>query len=82
MRGLKKSRAKVDKGFKRYKGETFTVPNRITKITWYGPYPKYKVAGKFYFHDQVIKVADAHEHRPEDIKSQRIVQMRRVKGAS
>ena len=82
VRGLKKSRAKVDKGFKRYKGETFTVPNRITKITWYGPYPKYQVAGKYYFHDQVIKVADAHEHRPEDIKSQRIVQMRRVKGAN
>lgn len=81
VRALQKVRAKTSLGFKRYKGKTFTKPGRITKITWYGPYPKYQVAGKYYFHDQVIKVAGAHEHRPVDVKSERLVQLRIMKRA-
>ena len=81
VRALKKVRAKAGKGYKRYKAETFQAPHRITKITWYGPYPKYKVDGKFYFHDQVIKVGGAHEHRPEDVESKRLVQLRITKVA-
>ena len=76
VRSLKTARAKADHGFKRYKGLTFTDPFRITAIKYYGPYPKYKVDGKFYFHDQVIKVAEAYEHRPEDLTSKQLVRMR------
>ena len=81
VRTLKKLRSKAVIGFKRYKGETFLKPHRIEHVRYYGPYPKYKVDGKYYFHDQVIKVGEAHDHRPVDLKSDRLVRLRIMKRA-
>ena len=74
VRGLRKKRGKHVVGFKRYKGLTFGAAERITKIRYYGPYPKYKAGPKWYFHDQVIKVGEPTDPRPQII-AKRLVQL-------
>lgn len=78
VRGLKKKRGKHTVGFKRYKGDTFGPVLRITAIRHYGPYPKYKVGDRWFFHDQIIKLGEPTEPKPQDLEADRIVALRRV----
>ena len=79
VRGLKKKRGKHTVGFKRYKGDTFGGAHRILKIRHYGPYPKYKVGERWFFHDQVIKVGEPTEPRPVDLTSAKLIGARLLK---
>jgi hypothetical protein len=82
VRGLRKKRGKHVVGFKRYKGRTFGPPLRITNVSYYGPYPKYKAGNKWYFHDQVIKVGEPTDPKPLDMESQKIIARRLLKMGS
>ena len=82
VRGLRKKRGKHVVGFKRYKGRTFGPPLRITSVSYYGPYPKYKAGNKWYFHDQVIKVGEPTDPKPLDMESQKIIARRLLKMGS
>jgi hypothetical protein len=67
VRALKKPRSKEDLAYKAYKGDHYGAVTPISKVRYYGVYPRYKVGENWHWGDEVIR------SRPADTKAHNLV---------